>query len=210
MTFDPVNKPSHYAEGRQFETIEVIEDWKLSYRLGNCVKYISRAGRKGDRKQDLEKALWYLQREIEAIERPSQYTPPTDVQYEDVLDYYGQSLDLEEAWPQAAQYLPFEWTGQDVVTFGDDGPVGSGGTDSIFGVNDFWMEEGNFDLYATGWDPSLGPVEIDKEEVDQLLAKKDLDQFDDDEIVSTVERRGMIIGFKKDGSSCILKDGRCV
>ena len=49
MTFDPVNKPSHYAEGRQFETIEVIEDWKLSYRLGNCVKYISRAGRKGDR-----------------------------------------------------------------------------------------------------------------------------------------------------------------
>ena len=53
-----------------------------------------------------------------------------------MLEYYGQSLDLDLAWPQAAQYLPFEWTGQDVVTFCDDGPVGSGGTDSIFGVND--------------------------------------------------------------------------
>ena len=33
-----------------------------------------------------------------------------------------------------------------------------------------------------------------------MLARKALDQFDDDEIVSTVERRGMVIGFKKDGS----------
>lgn len=168
MTFDPVNKPSHYAEGRQFETIEVIEDWKLSYRLGNCVKYISRAGRKGDRRQDLEKAAWYLQREIEAIDKPSQYQPPADVQYEDVLEYYGQSIDLDEAWP-------FEETPD----------------------------------YVTGWDDSLGPIEIEPEEIQERLAKKDLNQFADDEIVSTIERRGMIIGFRKDGSSCLLKDGRC-
>lgn len=214
MTFDPVNKPSHYAEGRQFETIEVIEDWKLSYRLGNCVKYISRAGRKGDRRQDLEKALWYLQREIEAIDKPSQYQPPADVQYEDVLEYYGQSVDLEEAWPvQAAQEVPFTWDCQDEYDFslnlsGSDGPVGSSGTDTIFSVNDFWAE-GQDELYATGWDPSLGPVEISQEEVESILSRKALDQFEDDEIVSTVERRGMVIGFKKDGSSCVLKDGRC-
>lgn len=34
--------------------------------LGNTVKYIARAGKKGDRVEDLKKALWYLQREIEA------------------------------------------------------------------------------------------------------------------------------------------------
>ena len=190
MTFDPVNKPSHYAEGRQFETIEVIEDWKLSYRLGNCVKYISRAGRKGDRRQDLEKAAWYLQREIEAIDKPSQYVP-FETSYEDVLEYYGQSLDLDEAWPNT----------------GDCGPVGSGGTDAIFSVNDFWTETPD---YVTGWDPTLGPVEISQEEIDGILSRKALDQFDEDEIVSTVERRGMVIGFKKDGSSCLLRDGRCV
>ena len=193
MTFDPVNKPSHYAEGRQFETIEVIEDWQLSYRLGNCVKYISRAGRKGDRKQDLEKALWYLQREIEAIDKPSQYVP-FETSYEDVLEYYGQSVDLDEAWPQAAQPVPFG-VSEDIISFDI--------------TNDFWAE-GDDELYATGWDPSLGPVEISQEEINEILSRKALDQFDEDEIVSTVERRGMVIGFKKDGSSCILKDGRCV
>lgn len=185
MTFDPVNKPSHYAEGRQFETIEVIEDWKLSYRLGNCVKYISRAGRKGDRKQDLEKAAWYLQREIEAIDKPSQYQPPADVQYEDVLEYYGQSVDLDEAWPNAADTVPFD--------FPDE-------------WGNAWSETPD---YVTGWDDSLGPIEIEPEEIQERLAKKDLNQFADDEIVSTIERRGMIIGFRKDGSSCLLKDGRC-
>ena len=48
MTHDPINNPSHYAEGRQFEPIDVIEDWKLNYRMGNVLKYVSRAGRKQD------------------------------------------------------------------------------------------------------------------------------------------------------------------
>jgi len=210
MTFDPVNKPSHYTEGRQFETIEVIEDWKLSYRLGNCVKYISRAGRKGDRKQDLEKAAWYLQREIEAIDKPSQYAPPADVQYEDVLEYYGkstadlqedlleyygQSIDLDEAWP-SGYHSPTP------TIKNDDGILGGSGDDIL----SLWEETPD---YVTGWDQSLGPVEIEPEEIQERLAKKDLSQFADDEIVSTIERRGMIIGFRKDGTSCLLKDGRC-
>ena len=61
---DPVTKPAHYTRGK-YETIDVIEDWGLGYRLGNCVKYISRAGHKGDRLEDLKKARWYLDREIE-------------------------------------------------------------------------------------------------------------------------------------------------
>ena len=82
---------------------------------------------------------------------------------------------------------------------GDDGPVGSGGTDT--------RRQRLLDPdYVTGWDPSLGPVEISQEEIDTILSRKALDQFDDDEIVSTVERRGMVIGFKKDGSSCVLKE----
>ena len=72
----------------------------------------------------------------------------------------------------------------------------------------FWNELDNPD-YVTGWDPSLGPVEITPEEIADRLKRKDLDQFEDDEIVTTVERRGMIIGFRKDGTSCVLKNGRC-
>ena len=59
-----INHPSHYNQGK-YEAIEVIEDWKLGFNLGNTVKYISRSGHKADAVQDLEKALWYLGREIE-------------------------------------------------------------------------------------------------------------------------------------------------
>lgn len=62
---DQVNHPKHYTFGK-YEVIDVIEDWRLSYHLGNAVKYIARAGRKTkDPKQDLEKAIWYLCRELE-------------------------------------------------------------------------------------------------------------------------------------------------
>ena len=63
---DLVNHPSHYKAGG-FETIDFIEAKDLNYRLGNVVKYVSRAGKKdSDPVQDLEKAAWYLQREIAA------------------------------------------------------------------------------------------------------------------------------------------------
>lgn len=60
---DPVNHPAHYKAGG-IETIDFIEAKKLGYNLGNVVKYITRADLKGNRKQDLEKAKWYLEREI--------------------------------------------------------------------------------------------------------------------------------------------------
>lgn len=63
---DPVNHPPHYRTGG-IETIDFIEAKDLNYRLGNVVKYVSRAGKKSsDPVQDLEKAAWYLQREIAA------------------------------------------------------------------------------------------------------------------------------------------------
>jgi hypothetical protein len=61
-----VDHPAHYGGGdNPYETIKVIENWDLGFHLGNAVKYISRAGKKGDRQEDLKKALWYLQRELE-------------------------------------------------------------------------------------------------------------------------------------------------
>ena len=66
ITLDVVNHPPHYRDGG-IEVIDFIEAKDLNYRLGNVVKYVSRAGKKAsDPVQDLEKAAWYLQREIAA------------------------------------------------------------------------------------------------------------------------------------------------
>ena len=61
---DMVNSPTHYTSGG-IETIDFIEAKELDYCLGNCVKYISRAGKKNEKKlEDLNKAMWYLKRAI--------------------------------------------------------------------------------------------------------------------------------------------------
>lgn len=65
---DNINHPSHYTDGN-IEVIDYIEDKKFNYHLGNAVKYISRAGKKDDYVQDLEKAKWYINREIERYQR---------------------------------------------------------------------------------------------------------------------------------------------
>lgn len=60
-----VDHPSHYqSEDPTYETINVIEAWGLDFCLGNVIKYISRAGKKGSTVEDLEKAAWYLSRKI--------------------------------------------------------------------------------------------------------------------------------------------------
>jgi Protein of unknwon function (DUF3310) len=71
---DPVNHPAHYTDGG-IETIDYIEAKGLGYHLGNAVKYISRAGKKGTNQglEDLRKAQWYLARAIEKNE----YAPST-------------------------------------------------------------------------------------------------------------------------------------
>lgn len=66
---DMVNHPEHYTDGG-IETIDFIEAKKLTYHLGNAVKYISRAGKKNKDKtiEDLQKAIWYIERYIEFVE----------------------------------------------------------------------------------------------------------------------------------------------
>lgn len=69
-----INHPAHYGgEDNPYEAIKVIEAWDLDFNLGNCLKYISRLGKKDDSNlskdektlEDLQKAAWYLQREID-------------------------------------------------------------------------------------------------------------------------------------------------
>ena len=62
-----VNHPSHYNMGK-YEAIDVIEDWNLNFNLGNAVKYLARAGHKGNIIEDLKKAKWYIDREIQRLE----------------------------------------------------------------------------------------------------------------------------------------------
>lgn len=66
--YNPISKPSHYAQGRKYEPKDVIRDWNLNFNLGSAVKYISRAGRKDDIIQDLKKAQQFIQFEIDALE----------------------------------------------------------------------------------------------------------------------------------------------
>ena len=67
---DNVNHPSHYTDGK-IEVIDFIEDKNLNYHRGNAIKYIARAGKKDSSKEieDLQKALWYINREIERLEK---------------------------------------------------------------------------------------------------------------------------------------------
>lgn len=68
--YESVNQPLHYAskEG-SFTAIDVIEAWKLDFCRGNAIKYLLRAGGKphADEVQDLEKAVWYINREIQRL-----------------------------------------------------------------------------------------------------------------------------------------------
>jgi hypothetical protein len=61
-----VNSPLHY-QGNRFEVIDIIDDFNLSFNTGNAIKYILRADKKGNQKQDLLKAIWYLEHELNKL-----------------------------------------------------------------------------------------------------------------------------------------------
>ena len=67
---DSVNHPSHYNDGK-IEVMDFIEDKQLNFARGNVIKYVSRAGKKDSNKEleDLKKASWYLNREIERLNK---------------------------------------------------------------------------------------------------------------------------------------------
>lgn len=66
---DVIEHPAHYTQG--IECMDYIESHKLNYARGNIIKYVTRAGLKDASKEveDLEKARWYLDREIERVKK---------------------------------------------------------------------------------------------------------------------------------------------
>lgn len=68
LASDAVDHPSHYGGDTTYEAIKVIEAWGLDFALGNAVKYVCRAGKKGEELEDLKKAKWYLERRIKQLE----------------------------------------------------------------------------------------------------------------------------------------------
>ena len=67
---DLIHNPKHYTYSKH-EPIDVIKAWNLDFDLGNVIKYIARCEHKGDKLQDLNKALEYLQHEIKCLGRES-------------------------------------------------------------------------------------------------------------------------------------------
>ena len=65
---EKVNSPPHYNIGK-IEVIDAIEDWHLGFNDGNAIKYIARHQYKGNSIQDIEKAIWYLQRSLASLKK---------------------------------------------------------------------------------------------------------------------------------------------
>lgn len=83
-----VQHPIYYGGADDpYEAIKVIEAWNLGFHLGNTVKYISRAGKKDGNSstQDLKKALFYLNREIELLEKQNQVIDVSDAMVADTV-----------------------------------------------------------------------------------------------------------------------------
>jgi hypothetical protein len=67
MSKDITHSQDHYKQ-TDIEPIEVIEEYNLNFCLGNAIKYILRADYKGSKIADLEKARWYIERELMRID----------------------------------------------------------------------------------------------------------------------------------------------
>jgi len=72
---DVINHPKHYTSsdakcscGATIECIQIVEH--MEFNLGNAMKYIWRCDLKKDAIEDISKAIWYLQREIQRRSKP--------------------------------------------------------------------------------------------------------------------------------------------
>lgn len=77
---DMVNEPPHYKTDSGLEAIDVIGSFfRENYNLGTVFKYIARAGKKWNTIEDLKKARWYLDKEIEWREEEKPQVKETGV-----------------------------------------------------------------------------------------------------------------------------------
>ena len=80
-----VSHPSHYNQG--IEAIDIIESWDLNFSLGNAIKYILRSPYKGKQIEDLEKARWYIDREINRLKDEEAHRKEEGWSDDDIADY---------------------------------------------------------------------------------------------------------------------------
>ena len=71
-----VNHPKHYNQIKGVECIDVAE--QMGFNLGNALKYVWRCGDKGKKIEDLEKAIWYIKREIERTQKDERVAKKTN------------------------------------------------------------------------------------------------------------------------------------
>ena len=101
MAYETVDHPEHY-QGNSIEAIDVIEDFGLNFSLGSAIKYILRAGKKpsASSMEDLQKALWFINREIERM--GAQQTPAKDDSLATLVALDAQPLPLSSIHPSTA------------------------------------------------------------------------------------------------------------
>ena len=194
---DMIN-PDHYKGDRQFEPIEVIEDWGLNYRLGNALKYIARNGRKPgeDAREGLRKAIWYLEREIQSQTSQPAYPAPD---YDEVYEFF-----LNEEVPFDASEVVDLWDD----ALGPQEPMDGAGNPVYAGDYKGPLYAPHPQVKETAHTQYVGDAEWDSA---GYQGERDLTLFEEDEIIRIFERRGVIIGVKKDGSSCELGgNGKCL
>jgi len=88
MPHDPVNHPTHYCVNG-LECIDVIEALNLNYHFSNAFKYLWRAGRKDPVYQDIQKAVWYLNRWLEK-------NKPVEINYNEEFQRMQEEVAIEQ------------------------------------------------------------------------------------------------------------------
>lgn len=66
---DEIKTPIHYDNSKGYDVIDIANDYKLNFNRGSALKYICRAGKKDNEIQDLKKAIDFIQREIQYLEK---------------------------------------------------------------------------------------------------------------------------------------------
>ena len=101
-----IDHPDYYNDGK-IEVIDFIEDKDLNFNLGNVIKYVARHGKKSDNAiEDLEKAKWYIEREIARLKCTSDYSVGVaDVTSVDLLS----AEEADEISPTVRRYDRWWW-----------------------------------------------------------------------------------------------------
>ena len=114
--------PSYYKRGSA-QVWDFIREQELNFHLGNAIKYICRAGHKGSKTEDLEKAIVYLQNELEYAKRQNlsgHHSP-------DKVVYGGSGLQGGLS-PDTISFSEGSFSSKEPYNGGVQGVFGGGGT----------------------------------------------------------------------------------